>query len=381
MPVDLADVLGDREEAVRVGDVRQHRRGHAADRLVVAVRDRHVDARAAVGGRAEEQALLADADAPRVVVRAAEELQLRAVGLEPEEALAEVVPLAADLADEAGVADDRVDPVVQPVPQVRRPGVGVARAEPGEERLALVGLAVAVGVLQEEHVRGLRDDQAAVDVAEARRDAQVLGEDGLLVGLAVAVGVLDDRDPVAALALRLHLVRVVDRLGDVQAAEVVPGHRDRLADLRLGDEQLGLEPLGHREVLDRLLGRERLLHLADRLAERAPPRPGRVERDLGRLVLERLQALRHARPRIEHVALVRGPADAALDQVVEAGMAPGPRRRGRRRCRRRAPCPGCGSRSRAPSRSGRRASAGRGGPCSPWCGRRSRPRCGTAPGP
>ena len=242
VPVDLADVLGDREEAVRVGDVRQHRWGHAADRLVVAVRDRHVDARAAVGGRAEEQALLADADAPRVVVRAAEELQLRAVGLEPEEALAEVVPLAADLAGEAGVADDRVDPVVEPVPQVRRPGVGVARAEPGEERLALVGLAVAVGVLQEEHVRGLRHDQAAVDVAEARRDAQILGEDGLLVGLAVAVGVLDDRDPVAALALRLHLVRVVDRLGDVEAAEVVPGHRDRLADLRLGDEQLGLEP-------------------------------------------------------------------------------------------------------------------------------------------
>ena len=96
----------------------QHRRGHAADRLVVAVRDRHVDARAAVGGRAEEQALLADADAPRVVVRAAEELELRAVGLEPEEALAEVVPLAADLAVEAGVADDRVDPVVEPVPQV-----------------------------------------------------------------------------------------------------------------------------------------------------------------------------------------------------------------------------------------------------------------------
>jgi hypothetical protein len=203
--------------------------------------------------------------------------------------------------------------------------VGVARAEPGEERLALVGPAVAVGVLEEQHVRGLRDEEAAVDVAEARRDAQVLGEDGLLVGLAVAVGVLDDRDPVAPHAPGLHLVRVVDRLGDVEATEVVPGHRDRLADLRLGDEQLGLEPLGHREVLDRLLGRERLLHLADRLAEGAPPRPGRVERDLGRLVLERLQPLRHARPRIEHVALVRRPADAALDQVVEAGVAPGPR--------------------------------------------------------
>ena len=42
------------------------------------------------------QPFLAEADAPGVVVRAAEELELRAVGLEPEEALAEVVPLAAD---------------------------------------------------------------------------------------------------------------------------------------------------------------------------------------------------------------------------------------------------------------------------------------------
>jgi len=79
-------------------------------------------------------------DAPGVVVRAAEELQLRAVGLEPEEPLVEVWPLAADLAVEAGVADDRIDPVVQPVAQVRRPGVCVARTEAGEEDLALVGL-------------------------------------------------------------------------------------------------------------------------------------------------------------------------------------------------------------------------------------------------
>ena len=167
------------------------------------------------------------------------------------------------------------------------------------------------------------DDQAAVDVEEARRDAQVVGEEGVLVGLAVAVGVLDDRDPVAAHPLRLHLVGVVDRLGDVEPAEVVPGHRDRLEDLRLGDEEFRLEPAGKGEVLLRLLGRERLLHLADRLAERAPSGPGGVERDLGRLVLERLEPLRHARPRVVHIPLVRGPADAAFDEILEAGVAPG----------------------------------------------------------
>ena len=144
-----------------------------------------------------------------------------------------------------------------------------------------------------------------------------------LVGLAVAVGVLDDRDAVTPLALRLHLVRVVDRLGDVEPAEVVPRHRDRLEDLRLRDEQLRLEAVGQRQVLLRFLGRERLLHLADRLAQGAPAGAGRVERDLGLLVLERLEPLRHAGPRVEHVPLVRRPADAALDQIMEAGMAPG----------------------------------------------------------
>ena len=50
VPVDLADVLGDREEPIRVGHVREHGRGHPLHRLVIPIRDRHVDARAAVGG-------------------------------------------------------------------------------------------------------------------------------------------------------------------------------------------------------------------------------------------------------------------------------------------------------------------------------------------
>ena len=69
-----------------------------------------------------------------------------------------------------------VNPVVEPVAQVRRAGVRVAGAEAREQDLAFFGLAVAVAVLQEEHAGGLRHDQAAVDVKKARRDAQVVGE-------------------------------------------------------------------------------------------------------------------------------------------------------------------------------------------------------------
>ena len=59
---------------------------------------------------------------------------------------------------------------------------------------------------------------AAVGEGEARRDAQLVGEDGELVGLAVAVGVLADDDAVAPLPRGLALVGVVDRLGDPQPA-------------------------------------------------------------------------------------------------------------------------------------------------------------------
>ena len=56
--------------------------------------------------------------------------------------------LAAHLAVEGGVPDRAVDPVVEPVPQVARAGVCVARAKTGEQHLAHVCFVVAVGVLE-----------------------------------------------------------------------------------------------------------------------------------------------------------------------------------------------------------------------------------------
>ena len=82
VPIDLAHLVGDRVEVVAVGD---HRQGAdcrpAADRFVIAIGDRHVDAGVAVGRRAEQSAFFAEADAPGVVVRVAEEFQLRAVAV------------------------------------------------------------------------------------------------------------------------------------------------------------------------------------------------------------------------------------------------------------------------------------------------------------
>ena len=60
--------------------------------------------------------------------------------------------------------------------------------------LRIVGLVVAVGVLEEHQVRLRADVGAAVAELDAGRHVELVGEDGLLVGFAVAVGVFEDQD-------------------------------------------------------------------------------------------------------------------------------------------------------------------------------------------
>ena len=118
-----------------------------------------------------------------------------------------------------------------------------------------VGLAVAVGVLEEEDVGRVGDPDAAVADGDARGDVQPLGEDGELVGLAVAVGVFEDLDAVPARPGGLR--GILEALGDPDPAPLVERHRDRVDDVRLAGDELDGEALGHRHLLDRLLRRER----------------------------------------------------------------------------------------------------------------------------
>ena len=83
---------------------------------------------------------------------------------------------------------------------------------------------------------------------------QVAGEDRALVGLAVAVGVLEDQQLVVHRRLRLP-VRIVRPGRDPQPSFGVEGHLhrlDQLGELLLGGEQLDLQPLADRHGLDRL---------------------------------------------------------------------------------------------------------------------------------
>ena len=117
------------------GDAVERGRAPAADPLVDAVGQRHVLARVAVGRRAEDEPLLTEPEAPRIVVGAAQGLEPRPVGREPEKPLRELMPLSAHLAVEARVADDPVHPAVEAPGEIARAGVGVAGAPTGEQHL------------------------------------------------------------------------------------------------------------------------------------------------------------------------------------------------------------------------------------------------------
>ena len=283
-------------------------------------------------------------EAPRVVRRGAQELQLGdlqrtvtgRVGvagfhLEAVVALLEVQPLPVDGAVEPGVPDAAVVPVVEAVPQVARPGVGVVGRPAGHQDLLHIRLAVAVGVLQKQRVRGLVDNYATVSADDARRDAELVREHGELVGLAVAVGVFEDHDLVAAFARLLHFVRVIGRHRDPQPPAFIPGHRHRLATLEVGVrcEQLHLEVFGRGVVLDRFLWRQRLLHRRNRLRNHAPGFAGRVERHFRGDVLEVFLVagdrchFRCVNVDRAEVLLAARPPGAAFHERVETLVAPG----------------------------------------------------------
>ena len=338
--VDLADrgiaavaALGNLHQGA-AGDPAEGRGAPAADALVNPIGQRHVLAGIAVGSRAEDEALFRETKAPGIVVRAAEELELRAIGQEAEEAGPKPDRLTADRAIEAGIADHPVHPAVETPGQVAGAGVGVARAPAGEQDLALLTHPVAVGVGKEEHRGGLGDDPAVAVVEEARGNGKPLGDQGARVVDAIAVAVVQADDPVVPLAVTGEddLVGIVEALGDEQPALGIEGHRQRLGfDDRLGGRKLDLKPLRHEGMLPRLFGREGRLHLGDRL-ELHPPllAAGVVGGDLRRDKLKRGQPLGKdthrrvidIRAGLGRVAAGR-PADAALDEIVEAGMAPG----------------------------------------------------------
>ncbi len=112
-----------------------------------------------------------------------------------------------------------------------------------EEDFLLVGLAVAVGVGEDEDVGRNGDDDPVAEHADAhgRVDIASLVEDGRLVGFAVAVGVFQDQDAIALGALAVAMA-IVDDLADPHAAAGIDVNIGGAEHHRLRGEERGLQP-------------------------------------------------------------------------------------------------------------------------------------------
>ena len=249
----------------------------------------------------------------------------------------------------------------------------VSRMVPGaEQHLAHVGLVVAVGVLEEQRLRA------------RRRRSRRRGRRAMLVGMlsfsAKTVNLSARPSPSVSSQMTMRSRplrrRAAARWGSRSSRRPTAG-RARPRSCRSACRRVparrrtasARNPFGHDDVLQRLLGGQRLLHLGERLALPAA-RP--VVRDLlaDVDVLERLHVgpLRgHLRDRERPVERRRGggrgrPAPAASPssgpgrrpsgcRARPGSGSPGCPRcagRGPRRCRRRGPCPACAPRSTAP---------------------------------
>ena len=131
--------------------------------------------------------------------------------------------------------------------------VRVVRVEAVQDQLGAVGLAVLVIVDEQGEVGFLGDIHAFRGDLEADRDVQLVGENGLLVGLAVAIGVLEDQELVVGEGVTRAVVRVGRRRGDPEASLRVEGHLDRLlevGELLFGGEERDLVARGELHLLD-----------------------------------------------------------------------------------------------------------------------------------
>ncbi len=137
-----------------------------------------------------------------------------------------------------------VDPIVGAPGQTIDAQLLVAWIKTGEQHVAPVGLAVAVGVLKQQDVGRGGDQQSAADGEHAGGKRNIIGEVGRRFVRAVAVAIFEQAD--------VPLVgpkRIVVHFGHEQPARRVPGHGHGADHGRLGGDQLD-----HQVVIGQLEG-------------------------------------------------------------------------------------------------------------------------------
>ena len=120
-----------------------------------------------------------------------------------------------------------INPVVDSHARVGHAGLWIHFRKPGVEHLAHIGLAVAIRIFEIEDVRGAGDDQPALPRHDAADFEHMVGENGALVELAVAIGVLEQNNARPRLLALRRIVRIIQHLAHVDLAVFVEHHFDR----------------------------------------------------------------------------------------------------------------------------------------------------------
>src|SRR5262249_28734437 len=133
---------------------------------------------------------------PALLREPRDRLQLARVRLDAEVAVAERVGLAVETLDLAAEeAAGAVDPTVEAALQAVHSGLVGRRPEAAAELLRDVGLAVAVGVLRVEDIRGGADQHALAPDGHAGRERDLVQKDSRLVEPAIALRGLKQTNP------------------------------------------------------------------------------------------------------------------------------------------------------------------------------------------
>ena len=132
--------------------------------------------------------------------------------------------------------------------------VVVAAFDAGEQQLAFVGLAVAIGVGQHENIGRTGDNHLVAQHTNAERgvDAGVLVENGFLVRDTVTMGVFQNHDAVAFRLQNAPFLEgrtIIDALGDPDASALINVHVGWVMNHRLGSEERRFETVGYGECL------------------------------------------------------------------------------------------------------------------------------------
>ena len=138
-----------------------------------------------------------------------------------------------------------IHPAIEPTAEIVGHVMRVICGERPQHYVALVGLSVAVGVLQSHNVRDRKNDSPVFVRRDCIRHGESVGENFVLPRAPVGIEIGQDADEIARRFVRRSLDGVGVRLRHPQATHRIEAHRNRLPDFRLRRHQLHGKPFRH----------------------------------------------------------------------------------------------------------------------------------------